>query len=148
MYIVAVANFQCFHSETSQQTYCNMVVYRIDPSKFTRAQLLEQFANTMGVLRALERKGMSRRHCMYLETFFWHHVPFYIQCYLRYLAKVAFRHIRLRIASEVWNPDYVWKTGTKRGATTMQVMQRLWDQHTKEHNDGNDISSNLDSYVI
>lgn len=112
--------------------YTNIVIYKIDPSRHERKWLLNQMANTVQSIAFLRRSGVNEEHCAFVEKLFYTNLPEKLKAFLRSVARQTWRDLRHHIATVCWDPDHVWRTGSNAGLTTLQIMQREWDQHILE----------------
>lgn len=128
MYVLMMANLKhLFNDAGDACKYANIIVYEIDHTKFSRHQLLQQFANAIQALSYLHGAGLPKTHCCYLEQVFFTNLPDELRVLLRNMARRVDREIRSRVAAVVWDPDYVWPTG----CTTMEIMNERWKKRIK-----------------
>lgn len=126
MYVLGVASLRHFMLEGDHARYANLVVYWIDPSRHTRAEILHQFANAVQGIHTLKKAGLPREHCIFLERLFFTYLPDSLRTWL---AAAGYR-LLAHLAGRVWAPDYRWRTGRFAGHTTLEAMHVQWERHT------------------
>jgi hypothetical protein len=103
--------------------YTNVLVYHM-ASDTKRCDRMGWFARSLRVLSWMRHKGVQEDILASLEAILWEHLDADIAEFLRCAGHRMWLQYSIALAEVCYAPDYEWKTGAKKGYTTMQWVAR------------------------